>query len=60
MFETNKIVRKMEHENYWEDAKLSVLGAQNEYIEELWVETLQPYTEALLKDILEMRLPIYG
>ena len=60
LFEINKIVRKMEHENYWEDAKLSVLGAQNEYIEELWVETLQPYTEALLKDISEIRMPLYG
>jgi hypothetical protein len=59
LFEINKIVRKMEHENYWEDAKLSVLGAQNEYIEELWVDTLQPYTEALLKDISEIRMP-YG
>jgi hypothetical protein len=59
LFEINKIVRKMEHENYWEDAKLSVLGAQNEYLEELWVETLQPYTEALLKDISEIRMP-YG
>ena len=59
LFEINKIVRKMEHENYWEDAKLSVLGAQNEYLEEFWVETLQPYTEALLKDISEIRMP-YG
>jgi hypothetical protein len=49
----------MEHENYWEDARLSVLGVQNEYFEELWIEKLQPYAEALLKDILEIRMP-YG
>ena len=59
LFEINKIVKKIEYINYWEDAKFSVFGAQSDYIEELWNEKLQPYTETLLMDISQMRLP-YG
>jgi hypothetical protein len=59
LFEINKIVKKIEYINYWEDAKFSVFGAQSDYIEELWNEKLQPYAKAILMDISQMRLP-YG
>lgn len=58
LFEINKIMKKIDYINYWEDAKFSILGAQCDYLEDLWNDKLQPYTRTLLNEMSEMRLPL--
>lgn len=58
LFEINRIVRKMEHINYWDDAKFSIFGAQADYFEELWNERLLPYAVSITNTIAEMRFPV--